>query len=174
VLRRWTDADVDVLDAAVRENLEHLRPYLAWVAAEPLGLAGRRAVVAAWHEAWLRGGDGAYGMFEPERSGDRPLGGCGLHARVGPGGREIGYWVDHRSLGRGLARRAAAALTAAAFALDDVDHVEIHHDLTNVWSRRVPEALGFAHVSQTVLDRALAPAETGIELIWRTTRAERR
>jgi len=50
--------------------------------------------------------------------------------------------------------------------------VEIHHDITNVWSRRVPEQLGFHHVGQTKLSRALAPAETGLEFVWRISREQ--
>ena len=65
------------------------------------------------------------------------------------------------------------ALTSAAFATGAYDHVEIHHDETNEFSRRVPERLGgYREVGVVELTRELAPAETGREVVWRVTREE--
>ena len=64
-------------------------------------------------------------------------------------------------------------LTSLAFTLPDIDRVEIRHDLSNVWSRRVPEGLGFRLIGKDAPNRdTKAPAETGVDLVWRTTRAE--
>ncbi|MCB1038875.1 MAG: GNAT family N-acetyltransferase [Acidimicrobiales bacterium] len=168
VLRRWTVDDAEVLDALVDDNAEHLRGYMVWAADLPLGLERRRAMLEEWDASWRSGGDVVHGIFD----GEVAVGGCGLHRRIGPTGLEIGYWVSHRHLGRGLARRSSALLTSAAFALDDIDHVEIHHNETNVRSRLVPEQLGYRHVGEIERTRALAPAETQIEWVWRTVRAE--
>jgi RimJ/RimL family protein N-acetyltransferase len=171
-LRRWTVPGVALLEALVLANLEHLRPFMPWVAEEPLSLVQRRARIAAWEEAWRAGSDAGYAILEPAVAGEVPVGGCGVHRRIGPGGMEIGYWVDHRHLGRGLARRAAAALTRVAFEADGVDHVEIHHDPANGWSRRVPEQLGYALVDEVARERPLAPGEGPTELRWRIDRAD--
>lgn len=165
-LRRWTVDGVEALDRLVLANLDHLRGFMPWAADEPLERTARRAIVESWQEGWQAGTDAAYGIFE---AGEL-VGGCGVHRRIGPGGVEVGYWVDHRHLGRGIARRATAAAVDVAFAVDDVDRVEVHHDLANVFSRYVPERLGFELVDESTQQRALAPEESGVELIWRMTR----
>ena len=38
-IRRWVDADAAPLHALVLANLDHLRPWMAWIAAEPLSLS---------------------------------------------------------------------------------------------------------------------------------------
>lgn len=165
-LRRWTVDDVEVLDRLVLANLDHLRGFMSWTADEPLERTARRAILQSWDDGWQAGTDVAYAIFE----GDELVGGCGLHRRIGPGGVEVGYWVDHRHLGRGIARRATAAAVDVAFAVDDVDRVEVHHDLANVFSRYVPERLGFELAGESTQQRALAADESGVELIWRMTR----
>lgn len=169
VLRRWTAADVEVLSALVADNVDHLRGYMPWIAEEPLPTEQRRALLATWEQEWQAGQTVVHAMWlDGELAGS-----CGLHDRIGPRGREIGYWVSHRHLGKGLARRASAALTTAAFACEpSFDVVEIHHNETNGRSRRVPEQLGYREVGELQLARDLAPAETRREIIWRTTRAE--
>lgn len=164
VVRRYDVADAPLLHAAVIESLDHLRPWMPWVAQEPLTLAQRTELIAGWHELWDMG-DKMCGMF----AGVEVVGGCGLHRRIGPGGLEIGYWVRVGRTGRGYATEAARQLTAMAFADPDVTHVEIHHDVTNLASGRVPAKLGFTLVGQ--IERTpTAPAETGTEHVWRLDR----
>jgi RimJ/RimL family protein N-acetyltransferase len=169
VLRRWTEADAETVEAAVTANIEHLRPYMPWIADEPLAIEDRRALEREWETAWAAGGDVIYGIFED----GTVVGGCGLHRRIGPGGLEIGYWVHVDHLGQGIARRASEGLTSMAFTLPGIDRVEIRHDLSNAYSRRVPEGLGFRLIGKDAPNRDLqAPAETGVDLVWRVTRDE--
>ena len=168
VLRRWTVDDAELLSEMVTANVEHLRPYMPWIADEPLSLEKRRAMEAKWDQEWADGGDALYGIFEDGVA----VGSTGLHRRIGPHGLEIGYWVHVDHLGRGIARRSSQALTSLAFTVPGIDLVEIHHDLSNVPSRRIPEQLGFRLVGTSTLSRELAPAETGIDLTWRMERDE--
>jgi RimJ/RimL family protein N-acetyltransferase len=57
-----------------------------------------------------------------------------------------------------------------AFALPGVTHVEIHHDVANPASGRVPAKLGFVHVSDEA-HAIEAPGETGTQRIWRMERS---
>lgn len=169
VLRCYRVDDAPVLAAAVTDSLEHLRPWMPWIAQEPMALADRRALIASWEVDRRAGGDAIYGMFQ----GDELVGGCGLHRRIGPHGLEIGYWVHVDHGGRGIATRASIALTDLAFTLDDIDHVEIHHDLANERSARVPAGIaGYVRQPDLPVVGDLAPAETGCRGVWRTTRAE--
>ncbi|WP_421117959.1 GNAT family N-acetyltransferase [Aquihabitans daechungensis] len=169
VLRRWTVADAEQLAAEVTANLEHLRPFMPWIEHEPLSLAERRELVRGWDRAWAEGGDVIFGIFEDGVF----VGGTGLHRRLGPGALEIGYWVHVDHLGKGIARRVSEGLTSLAFTVPGIDRVEIHHDLTNVHSRRIPEQLGFHLIGKSRTPRTpQAPADTGVDLVWRITRNE--
>lgn len=166
VVRRYDVADAPLLQTAVIESLDHLRPWMPWVAHEPLTLAQRTEMIAGWQPLW-DSGDKMCGMF----ARGEVVGGCGLHRRIGPGGLEIGYWVRVGRTGRGYATEAARQLTALAFADTAVTHVEIHHDVTNVASGRIPAKLGFRLVGQIRRSPA-APAETGTEHVWRLDRPD--
>lgn len=169
VLRRWTVDDAELVGKLVAANLEHLRPYMPWIEGEPITLEARRELERGWDEAWAAGGDVLMGIFED----GVPVGSTGLHRRIGEGGLEIGYWVDAGHLGKGIARRASEGLTSLAFTVPGIERVEIHHDLSNVHSRRVPEQLGFRLVGKGRSTRTpQAPADTGVDLVWRMTRNE--
>jgi RimJ/RimL family protein N-acetyltransferase len=162
VLRRWLPDDAPALGRAVAESAEHLRPWMAWIADEPLPVARRRAMIEKWGRDWADGGDVVLGAFLDGRI----AGGCGLHRRIGPHGLEIGYWTHSAFLRRGLATRVAALLTEAALALPAVTHVEIHHDKANLASAGVPRTLAFQWLGEAA-DEPEAPGELGIECRWR-------
>jgi RimJ/RimL family protein N-acetyltransferase len=162
LLRRWVADDAEALGRAVAESVEHLRPWMAWIADEPLPLEDRRALLADWERDWSQGGDVVLGVFVDGRI----AGGCGLHRRIGPDGLELGYWIHPAHLRRGLATRVAELLTDAAFALPGITHVEIHHDRANRASAAVPRKLGFEWLGEA-RDEPEAPAEVGVEWRWR-------
>ncbi len=99
------------------------------------------------------------------------LGLCGLHARLGPGRLEIGYWVDIRHTRRGVATLSAAMLTELAFSIPQIEAVEIHHDEANRLSGLVPARLGFERTA-TVSSPRRAPGESGVEWQWCLSREE--
>jgi ribosomal-protein-serine acetyltransferase len=165
VLRTWTIGDAESLAQAVAESAEHLRPWMGWIAQEPLPLERRRARIEEWERDWADGGDAFLGVFVH----DRIAGGGGLHRRIAPDGLELGYWIHPAFLRRGLATSAARLMTSAALARPEFSHVEIHHDRANVASAGVPRKLGFAFMGEQP-DEPEAPAEVGIEWRWRMDR----
>ncbi len=165
-LRRWVEADAEVLAAAIAANLNHLRPWMPWVGQEPLLLDERRELLRSWERDWRGAGDAVFGAFNPEGA---VVGGCGLHRRIGPNGLEIGYWVHVQHLRHGIATEMARLLTALAFTVAGIDRVEIHHDRANAASAGVPRALGFTLVEERVVVPT-APAEEGVECVWRKVR----
>jgi ribosomal-protein-serine acetyltransferase len=166
-LRRWARDDAAQLGEAVADSLEHLRPWMAWIAHEPLSVTERQALIDSWHPEWLAGGDVVMGVFV---DGD-VAGGCGLHRRIGPGGLEIGYWTARRFLRQGIATTAAGLLTDAAFSDPAITRVEIHHDQANQASAGVPRKLGWRLVRERV-DEIQAPGESGISCEWQVTRQQ--
>lgn len=160
-LRRWVEGDLAMLADAVGRNVDHLRPWMGWISAEPLSEAERRELVGRWEHEWSIGGDVVLAILLDGEA----AGGTGLHRRHGPHGLEIGYWVDKDHLGRGIATEAASMLTTAALALEGVTFVEIHHDKANVSSARVPRRLGYRFLGESA-DSPAAPGEIGIDCAW--------
>lgn len=166
-LRAWTTADAAALGATIARNIDHLRPWMPWIAEEPLTPQDREAMIERWRRSRLDGGDSVLGVFLE----GAVIGGCGLHRRRGPHGLEIGYWIDRNHTGRGFATEATAMLTSTALAVAGVTFVEIRHDRANVASRRIPERLGYRFV-EDVAREAVAPGESGIESTWRIETAD--
>ncbi|MEV0190838.1 GNAT family N-acetyltransferase [Kitasatospora purpeofusca] len=163
VLRRRSAAQSLALNAAVRANLDHLRPWLEWAAEAPT--AARTAeLTEAGTAAWDAGTDFIY-LVGLDAEPGRVIGSFGLHRRIGPGALEIGYWVGTDHVGRGIATTAARALTEAAFALPGVHRVEIHCDPANTASAAVARRLGF-RLDREVAAPVRAPGETGRKQIW--------
>ena len=165
VLRRWLVSDAEGQHEAVAESAEHLRPWMSWMAEEPQTLQQRRGMLARWEEEWLGGGDVRYAVLVDARV----IGSSGFHRRLGPDVLEIGYWIHASFVRRGLATKVAALLTDAAFSLPGITRVEIHHDKANFASAGVPRRLGYRLVGEQP-DGTAAPADTGIECIWRMER----
>jgi ribosomal-protein-serine acetyltransferase len=143
VIRLWTVEDADALGTAIAESTDHLRPWMAWIASEPMSLDDRRAHIDEWLDEWRSGGDAIYGILVD----GRVAGGTGLHHRGVPRTLEIGYWLHVDFVGRGLATRVSGALTAAGLAVEGIDAVEIHHALDNERSAGVPRRLGYRRLS---------------------------
>lgn len=152
--------------AAVDASLEHLRHWMTW-AAEPATEAGMAAFLATGEELWDQRRDFSFHVVEAP--GDRIIGGCGLHGRIGPHGLEIGYWVHVDRIGRGIATDLARALTHAAFAIKGIERVRIQCEDVNVRSARVPEKLGYAFLGVIIPDDG--PCADRPTQRWEVTRA---
>jgi ribosomal-protein-serine acetyltransferase len=164
LVRRWTPNDLNLLALTVERNAEHLRPWMPWIADEPLPSQERLTLLEHWQQEWREGGDAVLAIV----LNDEVVGGSGLHRRRGPHGLEIGYWVDKDHLGQGIATEVVAMLTSAALLLTDISFVEIHHDKANVRSAMIPRRLGYQFLGETP-DSPAAPAEVGIDCAWQAT-----
>ncbi len=164
-LRRWRADDAELSFRLVSESLEHLRPWMPW-ATNDYALDDARYYLKRCEAEWAEGTAFQYLVL----ANGAPAGSAGLMARIGPGAMEIGYWVHPAYTGQGVATTASAALTEAAFALPGIDRVEIHHDVLNLASERVPAKLGFEHVRTCQSRFVPAPGESGTAKVWRITR----
>ena len=167
IVRKYELADAVALVTAVTESCEHLRPWMPWIKFEPQSVAQREVLIKTWSEAWDHRNEFVMGIF----LGDRVVGGTGLHLRGDVNTVDIGYWIHVDYIGRGIATQVSRALTETAFALwAEIDTVVIIHDETNLASGKVPDHLGFQHVS-TGQREPEAPAESGVTYRWEKKRA---
>lgn len=168
LLRTWDPEEVDEFERAVLENLEHLRPWMPWVALEPVPIEDRVGRIERWAREAREGTDWSVGVFVD----GAVAGSAGLHQRRDPGVLEIGYWLGESFTGRGVATLASYLLTEFAFENEGTEAVEIWHDRANHRSGGVPRRLGFELIEERPADPyARAPGDEGIDCRWRITRA---
>ena len=170
LLRCFEPTDAAAVNAAVEASLEHLRPWMPWAMADVPTLDERVTWLRSQRGSFDLDQDYAYGIFNP--TGREVIGASGLHARVGPNARELGYWVHVDHIGKGYATELAAALTKVAFELIAVDRVEIRCDPENVRSAAVPRKLGYAHeatLRRRTSDSHGAPRDTDLFSLFADT-----
>ena len=156
VVRCYERADAALLKGAIDASLEHLRAWMPWADSEPQTLEEKTELIDTFRAMWEAGENFTYGIFSADES--RVLGGSGLHARVGPGGLEIGYWVRADATRQGIVTESTAALTRVGFEICGADRIEIRIDPDNAASLGVPRKLGFTE--EATLRRRL-PARVG-------------
>lgn len=162
LLRRWTPADAAALHTAVLESFETLHRWMPWAAERPKP-ADMETFVASALSQWDTGEAYLYGIFGT--AGEPLFGTVGLHARVGAGALDIGYWLHTAHTGKGLATRAAGALTRAGLGLPGIERIEIHCDEANAASAAVPRRLGY-RLDRVVEHERAAPEDSGRRMIW--------
>lgn len=146
------------------ESLDHLRPWMPWVA--PHSGKSTRDLLAKAETKWARGEVYTYGVV---RDGTF-IGMCQSYRGPVPGGWRMGYWLHPAAVGQGTATRATAGLVAEMFALPDVEYLEITHDLANTASAAVPRRLGFTEVRRERAAPPVVPSGSGVEVVWRLDR----
>ena len=170
VIRCYNPEDAPLLKSAIDDSREHLRPWMPWADREPETLQAQIELLRAFRGRFDLGQDFVYGIFNLEET--RLLGGSGLHTRVGPGAREIGYWIHKDFIGLGMASEVSAALTRVAFEIDSVQRVEIHCDPVNTRSAAVARKLGYTHEATL---RSRVESKPGVfrdSMIWTLLKAD--
>lgn len=143
VVRCYNPSDTPLLAESVAESIEHLRPWMPWVYAEPEPMEEKVKRLKRFRGMFDLGQDFIYGIFNPDDT--RLLGGTGLHTRLGANELEIGYWIHKDYINQGLVTESTAALVKVAFELLHVHRLEIHCDPANLASASIPRKLGFMH-----------------------------
>jgi RimJ/RimL family protein N-acetyltransferase len=168
-LRFHTPDDADAVARAVRESLEHLRPWMPWADEQSAKPAFQVERIRKMPELARRQEEWQYGLFAADES--RVLGSFGLMTRRGPGTIEIGYWVHVDAIGHGHATRATRRLAEHALSLDGVRQVVICCDEANERSAAIPRRLGFSLV-RVESRPPEAPGERGRLMIWTLDRGQ--
>ena len=141
VVRVYEPRDAPALQEVVAAEREHLLPWLTWAAAEPQTIDEKLELIRRFRGQVDLGADLTLGIFDAE--GGALLGGTGLHPRIGPGAREIGYWIRAGAQGRGYVSEAVRGLVRLGFEHLGLRKLEIRVNPANERSSHVPRALGF-------------------------------
>jgi ribosomal-protein-serine acetyltransferase len=123
----------------VRENLEHLKPWMPW-AVDDYSLDHAKTWIRKSMESEEK--DGTFGLVI--FFNDKMIGGIGIHNLDSTHRRaELGYWIDHRFQGKGIVMKCCKALIDHCFEKMGLNRVQINCNIENVRSRAIPERLGF-------------------------------
>lgn len=141
-LRCFAPHDVSSLSRAIAESIEHLRPWLAWTAHEPLSFDERLTWLRTQRGHFDLGSDYCFGAFTKD---EQAVLGVGL-LRMGNSvdEREVGYWIHRDHVRRGLATELASALVRTAFDIEQVDALELRTFPHNTPSSVIAQKLGFS------------------------------
>ncbi len=143
VVRCYQPSDAPLLDASIRESVEHLKPWMPWAHNEPRPLAARLQSIQRFRGRFDMQEEYIYGIFDPQET--KLLGGTGLHPRIGERQLEIGYWLHKDYINRGFITESTAALVKVAFEILHVHRIEIHCAPANYASAAIPRKLGFTY-----------------------------
>jgi carbamoyl-phosphate synthase large subunit len=137
-LRPIGPSDAEEVYALVDANRDYLAEFMPWAAGQTL--ADTRAFLET-KATQLADNDG----FECAIVRDgRIVGAVGFHAvNWLHSSTTIGYWLAAGEQGRGTMTAAVSALVDHAFAVMDLNRVEIRAAVQNARSRAIPERLGF-------------------------------
>jgi len=142
-LRRFLVSDAErVSEIAANWNVARmlrLAPY-------PQTLDEKRGWLSSHEAEWIAGEAYRFAVVE-----DGVVIGCADVDEIGAGLNEIGYWLDQRCWGRGLATEAATAVRDFAFEVLGLDRLTSGHAFDNPNSGHVLEKLGFRWTSDTTV-----------------------
>ncbi len=141
MIRCYNPADAEMLLEAITNSLDNLKKWMPWAQTEPSSLESKRALLKKFEADFIQNIDYTFGLFNKEQ--DVLIGSAGLHTRIGPRSREIGYWINSAYLNQGYATESTKALVKVGFEHHDIDTIEIHCDPKNIVSQQIPKKLGF-------------------------------
>ena len=125
--------------AVVRENLEHLKPWMPW-AVDDYSLEHAQAWIERSLEASAK--DGTFGLLI--FFNEHIIGGIGIHDLDTVNKHAaMGYWIDYRYEGKGIITRCSQVLVEYIFGTMALNRVQINCNVENVRSLSIPERLGF-------------------------------
>jgi ribosomal-protein-alanine N-acetyltransferase len=143
VLRRFRPDDAERVSEITSNwnvaRMLRLAPY-------PQSLEQHRAWLVSHEAEWLAGDAYRFAVIE-----DGTLIGCTDIDGIARGLNSIGYWLDERCWGRGLATEAAAAVLDFAFGPLGLGRLTSGHAFDNPGSGHVLEKLGFRWIEDTTV-----------------------
>lgn len=165
LIRCYEPADASMLLDAINISLEHLKPWMPWANKEPTGLNSKIDLLRKFRGQFDLGEDYTFGIFNKTET--ELVGSIGLHTRLGPAEREIGYWISVKHLDKGYAQESVCALTKIGFELENLSRIEIHCAPQNIRSLNIPRKLGYT-LEKTLSDPINTPVGS---MVWGMNKA---
>lgn len=138
-LRPFSEDDAEQAFAVVKENLEHLHPFLHWAVESYSPASAREFIAQAKNDAEARKSLG-FGIFK----NGTLIGSIGfVNFNWNSRRTEIGYWIAKGYEGRAIITQSCKLLINYAFDELQLNRIEIHCAFENARSRAIPEKLGF-------------------------------
>jgi len=123
----------------VRENLEHLQPWMPW-AVDDYSVANAKEWIRQTYDGLAQDGQFSALIFFD----DKFVGTIGFHDLDLQNKRAaVGYWIDRSYEGRGIITRCCGVLIDYLFDRMDLNRLQINCAAENTRSRAIPERLGF-------------------------------
>lgn len=155
-LRPFEFGEENVLDQAVHESMNELKPWMSW-ANEAYSVETAQNFITVTRAQWSSGAH--YGFAIIDAHSGELFGGCSLsHIHPVYHFCNLGYWVRSSQHGRGVAGRAARLASKFAFERAGLIRVEIVIAAGNSASKRVAEKIG-AHYEGILLNRMIVGRE---------------
>lgn len=127
------------LTALVRDNLEHLRPWMPWATDSYSIESAREWIQRALNEFAEQGMFNAVILYN-----EKPAGTIGFHnLDTANRSAHIGYWISKDHEGKGIITRCCQVLIDYLFDVMKLNRIQINCNVENVRSRAIPERLGF-------------------------------
>lgn len=134
--------DGKVMNAAIRESVVELKPWMPWVRKSVPTIEESEEVCRQAQAKFVLRDDMT--MFCFDRVSGEFIGSTGLHRfNLEHGIFEIGYWIRSSRSGKGYVTEATNALTRFCFGALGARRVQLFCNASNLKSVAIPESLGF-------------------------------
>lgn len=151
MLRAWRRTDAPLLKNAIDANLEHLRRWMPWALKEPSPLTAIEQRIDKFGQRFRADSEWNYAIFS---EGEKMLyGSIDVRRSTTKGALEIDFWLGQGWTRQGYATEAVNALVDSAFALPNIDRLQIRCDVRNAKGAAVPQRAGFTQTATLKNDK---------------------
>ncbi len=168
VIRCYKEADALLLKKSIDESLDHLKPWMPWAKDEPQTLDEKIVRIQKFQTQFEQGEDYVLGVFNKNET--QLIASTGLHTRVEPTAREIGYWVNVNYIKEGIATEIVFALTKVGFEIEGLERMVICCHKNNLASIRVAARTGFGLCNNALTHVQKDRSQENEMLNWEITR----
>ena len=167
MLRAWRLTDAPLLKGAIDANLEHLRRWMPWALNEPSPASVIEQRIDKFDQRFRADSEWNYAIFS---DGEKMLyGGIGMRRSTTKGALEIDLWLGEGWTSKGYATEAVKALVDAAFALPNIERVQMRCDVRNAKGCAVASRAGFAQ-TETLKNDKFGVAAMRDTAVWERSR----